>query len=63
MKSYISGQLTGVFGKSPDTGVAPVSWWQVHIIPIYKTGDKSSVENYRLIILTSDIEVKCWSQP
>lgn len=51
-KAKISGQLTEAFRTSLDTGEMPASWRQAHVVPIYKKGDKSIIQNYRPISLT-----------
>jgi len=42
-----------IFNKSLHEGVFPDRWKHANVLPIYKTGDKSKVENYRPISLLS----------
>ena len=45
--------FTIFFQNSLDQGKVPSSWKQAHIFPLFKKGDKTNVENYRPISLTS----------
>ena len=45
--------LSLLFNKSFKTGVIPKKWKMANVVPIFKKGDKSSVDNYRPISLTS----------
>lgn len=42
-----------IFNKSLTTGVFPAAWKTAYIIPIFKSGDKTSVRNYRPISILS----------
>ena len=44
-------QLVYLFNLSFETGIFPDSWKQATVIPLYKGGDRSDVENYRPISL------------
>lgn len=49
----ISSKLLGaLFQKSRFTGTLPENWKLAHVIPIYKSGNRNSLTNYRLISLT-----------
>ena len=45
--------LSILFNKSLDSGVLPGDWKIGHIVPIYKKGNKTKVNNYRPVCLTS----------
>ena len=49
----IADVLTLLFHSSLDQGCLPSDWKQAHIVPVFKKGDRGSVENYRPISLTS----------
>ncbi|MDD9361494.1 MAG: reverse transcriptase family protein, partial [Anaplasma sp.] len=49
----ISGPLLGrLFQQSLSMGELPDDWKYAHVVPIFKTGDKNSCDNYRPISLT-----------
>ena len=45
--------FTLLFQASLDQGCLPPDWKKANIVPVFKKGDKSAVENYRPISLTS----------
>ncbi|KAK9499191.1 hypothetical protein O3M35_003686 [Rhynocoris fuscipes] len=47
--------LTVLFNKSLSSGTFPDVLKQSHIIPIYKSGDKANIKNYRPITIQSSI--------
>lgn len=49
----LAAPLCIIFNKSLSCGVFPKRWKTAHIIPIYKSGDKSRCENYRPISILS----------
>ena len=51
--------LTRLFNKVFESGCYPREWTKSIIIPIYKKGDKTDVDNYRGISLTSILS-KCY---
>ena len=58
----ISYPLTLLFNISFRTGSLPTEWKLANIVPVYKKGDKNSIENYRPISLTcivSKVFEKC----
>ena len=58
----ICDSLTKLFNKSLRTGVVPTEWKIANIIPLYKNGVKSHIENYRpisLLSLVSKILERC----
>ena len=49
----IADVLTLLFQSSLDQGCLPSDWKEAHIVPVFKKGDRGSVENYRPIPLTT----------
>ena len=49
----IADILTLLFQSSLVQGCLPSGWKQAHIVPVFETGDRGSVENYRPISLNS----------
>ena len=49
----ISLPLASIFSKSLREAKIPYDWKMAHVVPIFKGGDKSNVENYRHVSLTS----------
>ena len=49
----LAGVFTLLFQASLDQGVVPSDWKTANIVPVFKKGDKTLVENYRPISLTS----------
>src|SRR5215831_18972553 len=45
--------LTIIYKASIDTGIVHQSWKQANVIPIFKSGSKNQVANYRPVSLTS----------
>jgi len=45
--------LTQIYNKSLQHGELPDSWKTANVTPIFKSGDRSSANNYRPISLTS----------
>ena len=45
--------LTNFFNCSLSTGQLPTQWKRANVIPVYKKGDKTNLQNYRPISLTS----------
>jgi hypothetical protein len=43
--------LTLLFNKSLELGIVPTDWKLAKVVPIYKSGDTSKVENYRPVSL------------
>ena len=52
-KDILLKPLSLLFNKSINQSEIPEDWKKANITPIFKTGDKSSVENYRPVSLTS----------
>ena len=55
VKYEIAGPLCLLFNKSLRDEIFPADWKLAHIIPIFKSGDKSSMSNYRPVALLSTI--------
>ena len=47
----IAPSLCSLFNRSLNSGSLPEDWKLANIIPVFKKGDKTHVENYRLISL------------
>lgn len=53
LTKYVSGVLLArLFQQSLSSGEIPDDWKLAHVIPIFKSGDKNSFNNYRPISLT-----------
>ena len=52
---YITKSLTIIFNRSLSTGVFPCEWKIARVIPIYKSGPKFNMDNYRPISIISVI--------
>lgn len=52
---HLSTALHIIFNKCLKEGVFPKVWKQASITPVYKTGDKNNVENYRPISILSTL--------
>lgn len=50
---YSSSLLSLLYQQSIDLGVIPKDWKHAKVLPIFKSGDKNSPNNYRPISLTS----------
>jgi len=44
-----------LFRKSLDDGLVPDDWRSANVSPLYKSGSRTNVENYRPLSLTSQI--------
>lgn len=53
--SDLARPLTLIFNKSLSTGVFPVTWKKSFVIPIFKSGNRSDVANYRGVCIQSAI--------
>lgn len=51
---FICKPLTYIFNKSIETGTFPVQFKQTIIVPIYKSGDRMCLQNYRPISLITN---------
>lgn len=51
----ITEPLYILFKMSLETGVFPDSWKNSFIVPIYKSGDRSNIKNYRSVCIQSSI--------
>ena len=49
----LANPLTILFNISCSTGQIPTDWNSANVVPVHKKGDKTNVENYRPISLTS----------
>uniref|UniRef100_A0A0X3PXH1 Reverse transcriptase domain-containing protein n=1 Tax=Schistocephalus solidus TaxID=70667 RepID=A0A0X3PXH1_SCHSO len=52
LANELSAPLSVLFQKSFDSGTLPFDWKLAHITPLYKSGSRASVTNYRPISLT-----------
>ena len=52
---YITKSLTIIFNRSLSTGIFPCEWKIARVIPIYKSGPKFNMDNYRPISIISVI--------
>lgn len=55
IKDEICEPLYMIFRKSLDEGLVPDDWRRANVSPLYKSGSRVSVENYRPVSLTSQI--------
>lgn len=55
LRFLIAGPLCLLFRKSLDQGLYPTLFKLCSITPLFKSGDASKVENYKLIAITSHI--------
>ena len=53
LSTEVTPALSFVFQMSFDTGQIPGDWCMAYIVPVYKIGDRFSVENYRPVFITS----------
>lgn len=51
----LAAPLTLIFQRSIDTGIFPDRWKLSYISPIFKSGDKNSIKNYRPVSISSII--------
>ncbi|KAF4524974.1 hypothetical protein B566_EDAN008036 [Ephemera danica] len=56
--SSISNSICALFNFSLDSGAVPDAWKEAKVFPVYKSGSKSDLSNYRPISLTSLVS-KC----
>ena len=47
--SVLAGPLTFLINMSIETGLVPSNWKIAKVIPMFKSGKKSDLDNYRLI--------------
>lgn len=52
---HLSSAVHIIFNKSLKEGVFPTVWKRASITPVYKSGDKNNVENYRPISILSTL--------
>ena len=55
LKDEICYPLTKIMLQSYNSGVVPEDWKSANVTPIFKTGSKAQVKNYRPVSLTSQI--------
>jgi len=55
MPAEITRPLWMIFRKSLDEGAVPEDWKRANVSPVFKSGCRSGVDNYRPISLTSQI--------
>ena len=55
---YIAKPLAKIFNESLLTGIFPSDWKEAKVIPVYKSGTKSNMNNYRPISIISIIIAK-----
>jgi hypothetical protein len=54
-RSVLSRPLCRLFNISLNTGTLPTAWRSANVVPIYKSGDKQLIKNYRPVSLLSVI--------
>ena len=53
--TYIAKPLAKIFNESLLTGIFPSDWKEAKVIPVYKSGTKSNMNNYRPVSIISII--------
>ena len=48
---YFSGTLTSVLNLSINSGIVPAQIKLARVVPLYKSGDKSVLSNYRPLLV------------
>ncbi|KAI5725364.1 hypothetical protein M8J77_014537 [Diaphorina citri] len=51
--SVLSNPLSFLFNKSLSSGIFPVEWKKSFVIPIFKSGDRCNISNYRGVCIQS----------
>ena len=57
-KHVIAQSLTDIINMSLITGVVPCAWKRARVVPIFKSGDISSLSNYRPISILPIVSIK-----
>ena len=52
---FLSSSLTAIFNRSLSMGIYPDDWKMARVLPIFKSGEKSDLGNYRPISIISTI--------
>ena len=51
----LAPSLTKIFNKSLSTGIYPNDWKLARVVPVFKSGDRSDMNNYRPISIISSV--------
>ena len=55
----VAPSLTRLFNYSLSRGTLPFDWKTANVVPIFKSGEQTAVENYRPVSLTSVVVEEC----
>ena len=55
----LAPSLTRLFNYSLSCGTLPIDWKTANVVPIFKSGEQTAVDNYRPVSLTSVVVKSC----